>query len=35
MRTCLKHRQEEAWGHSYAQTQTTRHTYIYTYGFMH
>jgi len=30
MRTCLEHRQEEAWGHSYAQTHTTRHTYIYT-----
>ena len=30
MRTCLEHRQEKAWGHSYAQTHTTRHTYIYT-----
>jgi len=29
MLTCLEHRQE-AWGYSYAQTHTTRHTYIYT-----
>ena len=29
MRTYLEHRQG-AWGHSYAQTGTTRHTYIYT-----
>jgi len=30
MRTCLEHRQEGAWGHSYAQTDTTGHIYIYT-----